>query len=148
MSEFRMPHISQIAVAGRLVQDSEFRFMDNGVARLTGSIAFNRPYRDRNNEWQEETSFFNIVLWHKLAEYYAERLHKGTPLFITGRLRSYNWRDADDQPHSGTEIWVRTLQLLEKSQERTLEVVEQIEEEDLDWKRLEPDALRGLIIVP
>ena len=129
MSEFRMPHINQVAIAGRLVQDPEFHFIDNGVARLTGSIAVNRSYRDRNDEWQEETSFFNIVLWHKLAEYYAERLHKGTPVFTTGRLRSYNWRDADDQPHSGTEIQVRTLQFLEKSQDRTLEVVEPIEEE-------------------
>lgn len=85
MSEFRMPHINQVAIAGKVVQDPEFRFIDNGVARLTGSIAVNRSYRDRNDEWQEETPFFNIVLWHKLAEYYAERLHKGTPVFTTGR---------------------------------------------------------------
>ena len=62
MSTLRMPNINQVALSGRLVQDPELRFMDNGSARLRGHIAVNRSYRDRNKEWLEETSFFNIVL--------------------------------------------------------------------------------------
>lgn len=114
MTQLRMPAINQVALSGRFVQDPEFRVMDNGVARLTGRIAVNRPYRDRNDEWQEETSFFNITLWQKAAELFAERLHKGAPVFVTGRLRSSTWRDEEDNPHSRVEIQVRHLQILER----------------------------------
>ena len=44
------------------IQDPDFRFVENGAARLRGRIVVNRSYRDRNKEWLEEPSFFNIVL--------------------------------------------------------------------------------------
>ena len=119
MSSLNMPNINQVALSGRLVQDPDFRFVENGAARLRGRVAVNRSYRDRNEEWQEETSFFDIVLWQKAAEAFAERLHKGTPIFATGRLQSHSWRDGEDQPHSRIEVQVRNLQILEKGQEPT-----------------------------
>ena len=114
MIQLRMPSINQIALSGRLVQEPDFRLLDNGTARLSARIAVNRPYRDRNDAWQEETSFFNIVLWQRAAERFAERLHKGSPVFVTGRLRSSTWRDEEDNPHSRVDIQVRHLQLLER----------------------------------
>ena len=119
MSTLRMPNINQVALSGRLVQDPDFQPIDSGSAPLRGRIAVNRPYRDRNDEWQEETSFFDIVLWQKAAETFAQRLHKGTPIFTTGRLQSHSWRDDDDQPHSRIEVQVRNLQILEKDREPT-----------------------------
>jgi single-strand DNA-binding protein len=113
-----MPHINQVALTGRLVQDPEFHANGNGSPRLNARLAVNRPYRDRNGEWQEETSFINIVTWDKLAEYASERLHKGAPVFVSGRLRSHSWKDEEQNPHSLVEIQVRTLQLLEKPAER------------------------------
>ena len=67
MSELRMPAINQVSLAGRLVQDPEFRLVENGVARLNGRIAVNRSYRDREGEWQETSSFFNVVIWRSTA---------------------------------------------------------------------------------
>jgi single-strand DNA-binding protein len=96
MSDLRMPAINQITVSGRLVQDAEFRITDNDTARLTTRIAVNRAYRDRTDEWQEETSCFNVVVWNQLAERLADRLKKGTPIFLNGRLRSASWRDDDE----------------------------------------------------
>lgn len=128
MSDLRMPTINQVALAGRLVQDAELRHSDNGAIRLVARLAANRPYRDRNGQWQEEASFFNIVLWHKQAEYFAERLHKGTPVLVTGRLRSAYWKDKDEQPHSLVEIQVRHLQILEKAQDRPAEELDEAEE--------------------
>jgi len=119
MTQLRLPAINQVALSGRLVQDPEFRVMDNGVSRLSARIAVNRPYRDRNDQWQEETSFFSIVLWQRAAELFSERLHKGVPVFVSGRLRSSNWRDEEDNPHSRVEIQVRHLQILERDAART-----------------------------
>jgi single-strand DNA-binding protein len=115
MSELRMPAINQVALAGRLVDDPEFRITDSGTARLTVRIAVNRSYRDRNDDWQEETSFFNVVIWNQLAERLADRLKKGTPVFLSGRLRSASWRDDDENPHYLVEIQARSLQILQRS---------------------------------
>ena len=133
MSELRMPLINQVSLTGRLTQEPELRSTEKGVAHLRLRLACNRPYRDRQGEWQEETSFFNIVLWDKLATYGAERLHKGTPVFVSGRLRSFSWKDADETPHSLVEVRARHLQLLEKTQDRAAPgLEEESAEEDTD----------------
>ena len=80
MSSLNMPNINQVALSGRLVQDPDFRFVENGAARLRGRIAVNRSYRDSYEEWQQETSFFDLVLWQKAAETFAQR-----PLQVRGR---------------------------------------------------------------
>ena len=64
-------------------------------------------------QWQEETSYFDIVLWNKAAEQLAERLTKGTPVFITGRLQSKSYRDENNQPQTRVVIQVRNLQVLD-----------------------------------
>ena len=117
MSGLRMPNINQVAVSGRICQDADFRFMDNGQARCRCRVAVNRSYRDRNQQWQEETSYFDIVLWNKAAEQLAERLTKGTPVFITGRLQSHSKRDDNDQMQTRVVIQVRNLQVLDDNQE-------------------------------
>ena len=109
-----MPNINQVAVSGRLTRDPDFRFMDNGAARCRARVAVNRSFRDRNQQWQEETSFFDIVLWNKAAESLSKRLTKGTPVFITGRLQSLSYRDEQDQPQTRVVIQVRNLQILSK----------------------------------
>ena len=135
MSELRMPAINQVSLAGRLVQDPEFRLVENGVARLNGRIAVNRSYRDREGEWQETSSFFNVVIWRKLAEYCADRVHRGTPVIVSGRLHSHSWKDEENNPHSIVEIQVQSLQVLEKSGDMAapglLEEEEREEEEEL-----------------
>jgi single-strand DNA-binding protein len=130
MSELRMPAINQVALAGRLVQDPELRQSENGALRLVARLAVNRSYRDRSGEWQEESSFFNLVLWHKQAEYAASRLHKGSPVLVTGRLRSHEWKGEDQQTHSLVEIQVRNLQILERTAERAAAEFEEKGEEE------------------
>ena len=112
MSELKMPHINQVALSGRLVQDAELRVNDKGIPRLSGRLAVNRPFRDRDGAWREETSFFNFVCWQKMAEQYAERLSKGTPLFVSGRLRSHTWKDDNEKQHTHIEVQARALQVL------------------------------------
>ena len=114
MPTLRMPNINQVAVSGRICNDPDFRFMDDGQARCRARVAVNRSYRDRNQQWQEETSYFDIVLRGKVAETLCERLTKGTPLFITGRLQSKSFRDDHDQPQTRVVIQVRNCQVLDK----------------------------------
>ena len=117
MPTLRMPNINQVAVSGLIARDADFRFMDNGQARCRSRVAVRRSYRDRNQQWQEETSYFDLVLWNKAAEQLAERLTKGTPVFITGRLQSRSWRDDQDQMQTAVAIQVRNLQVLDTQKE-------------------------------
>ncbi|NKB67747.1 MAG: single-stranded DNA-binding protein [Candidatus Latescibacteria bacterium] len=114
MSTLRLPTVNQVALTGRLVQDPELHRTENGTARLVVRLAVNRPYRDRHDVWQVETAFIPLVVWHKLAEYSAERLHKGAAVFVTGRLHSFSWTDEEGKPHSRLEVQARSLQTLEK----------------------------------
>ena len=104
MSQLKMPNINQVTLSGRLFQEPDFTLSKTVTARLTARIAVNRTYRDRNDVWQEETSFFDIVLWQKAAESFSQRLHKGTPIFASGRLHSRTWRDADEKNHHKIDI--------------------------------------------
>ncbi len=130
MTALKLPQINQVSISGRLTQDPDFKTTENGVARLSTRIAVNRSYLDRNNDWQEETSFFNLILWHKTAQYHNSHLHKGTPVLVNGRLHSYTWKDEANQPHPQVEIQVRNLQILEKTpkQSNTLDDLESQEE--------------------
>lgn len=114
MSNLRLPNLNQVIVSGRLVQDPEFTITENGAGRLSTRIAINRPYRDRDGEWHQETSFVNVIAWRQLAEFGADRLHKGSPVLVTGRLHSFSWRDSEENPHSLLEIQARSLQALEQ----------------------------------
>lgn len=115
MSNLRLPNINQVIVAGRLVQDPEFTITENGIARLSTRVAINRPYRDSDGDWHQETSFVNVLAWRQLAEFASERLHRGCPVLVSGRLHSFSWPDSNENPHSLLEIQARSLQVLERS---------------------------------
>jgi len=55
-------------------------------------VAVNRKWQDRNSgEWQEATSFFDVICWRELAENVSESLKKGTRVVVTGRLEQRSW---------------------------------------------------------
>ena len=112
MSEQKMPTINQVALTGRLAGEPEFRYTERGVARLRARLSVSRPYQDDDGHWQEDVSFFDIILVKELAEYFVEKLRKETAVFATGRLHSRVWKDGEGSPHTQVEIYVRSLQLL------------------------------------
>ena len=121
MPTLRMPNINQVAVSGCITTDPDFRFMDDGQARCRARVACCRSYRDRNQQWQEETSFFDVVIRGRSAEalWQSGRLLKGTPVFVTGRLQSLTFRDDNDQPQQRVVIQVRNCQILTPEEEES-----------------------------
>jgi single-strand DNA-binding protein len=87
---------STVTLVGNLTRDPELRFTQGGRAVATLGMAVSRRYQV-NNEWQEQTSFFNVVCWGTLGENAAASLTKGTRIMVTGRLeqRSYETQDGD-----------------------------------------------------
>ncbi|GMR02535.1 MAG: single-stranded DNA-binding protein [Acidimicrobiia bacterium] len=95
---------NSVTLVGNLVEDPELRFTASGVAMARIRLAVNRRYRDRNNEWQEDTSFFGGTCWRDVAENVAESLSKGDRVFITGRLEQRNWETNEGEKRSVVEV--------------------------------------------
>ncbi len=85
---------NSITVVGNLTRDPELRFTQSGKPTVTLGLDVNRRYQV-NGEWQEQTSYMNVVAWDQLAENIAASLTKGSRVLVTGRLdvREYEARD-------------------------------------------------------
>jgi single-strand DNA-binding protein len=93
-----------VTLIGNLVEDPELRFTPSGVAMAKLRFAVNRRYQDRNNEWQEETSFFGGTVWREMAEAVAESLTKGTRVIVTGSLEQRSWETQEGEKRSVIEV--------------------------------------------
>jgi single-strand DNA-binding protein len=114
MADLRLPTLNCVQLVGRLTRDPEMRHTPSGVAVTSFGIAVNRRYRDASGESREDTSFFNVVAWQKLAERVAEVLFKGSAILLEGRLHSRTWESSDGQKHSVVEIHAQRFQVLSK----------------------------------
>ena len=98
-----------VTVIGNLVEDPELRFTPSGVAMAKIRVAVNRRWRDKNQDWQEETSFFGGTIWREAAENAAESLQKGARVIITGSLEQRSWETTDGERRSVVELRIDEL---------------------------------------
>src|SRR3954453_7531192 len=102
-SEERTMPDNSITVVGNITRDPELRFTTGGRAVASFGIAVNRRYQV-NNEWQEQTSFFDVVAWAQLGENAAASLAKGARVIVNGRLEQRSWETQDGEKRSKVEI--------------------------------------------
>ena len=100
-----MSNGNHVSIVGNLTRDPELRFTPSGQATATFGVAVNRRWQNRqNNEWEEATSFFDVVCWAQLAENAAQSLTKGTRVVVSGRLDQRSWETQDHEKRSKIEI--------------------------------------------
>lgn len=100
-----MSNGNSVTIAGNVTRDPELRFTASGQATATFGVAVNRRWQNRqSSEWEEATSYFNVVCWRELAENVAESLHKGSRVLVTGRLEQRSWEDQAGAKKSVVEI--------------------------------------------
>lgn len=80
-----------VTVTGNLCADPEIRHTSEGAAVANLRLAENRSYQDASGEWQQETSYYSVVVWRKLAEHATESLEKGDRVVAVGRMRQDEW---------------------------------------------------------
>jgi single-strand DNA-binding protein len=94
-----------VTVVGNITRDPELRYTANGQSNATFGIAVNRRWMNRQtNEWEERTSFFNVVCWREQADNVAESLNKGARVVVTGRLEQRSWETENGDKRSVVEI--------------------------------------------
>jgi single-strand DNA-binding protein len=100
---------NSVTLVGNLVEDPELRFTASGVAMARIRLAVSRRYQDRNQEWQEESSFFGGTCWRDVAENVAESLTKGARIIVTGRLKQRSWETNEGEKRSVVEIDIQEI---------------------------------------
>jgi single-strand DNA-binding protein len=94
-----------IVLVGNVTRDPELRFTPTGQPTTTFGLAVNRRWQNRQTqEWEEATSFFDIVCWRELAENASESLRRGSRVIVTGRLEQRSWESADNEKRSKVEV--------------------------------------------
>ncbi len=97
---------NNVTLIGNLVDDPELRFTPSGVALAKLRFAVNRRWKGKDDEWQEDTSFFTGTVWREQAEAVAESLQKGTRVIVTGRLEQRSWETETGDKRSVVEIQI------------------------------------------
>jgi single-strand DNA-binding protein len=82
--------INRVTFTGRLTRDVELRYIPSGTAVADIGVAINERVK-RNDQWVDETTFCDVTLWGKTAEFANERLSKGSTVTVDGRLRMESW---------------------------------------------------------
>src|SRR5271165_2586224 len=97
--------ITTTTIVGNLTRDPEIRYTRDGQATTTLGVAVNRRWQNREtNEWEESTSFFDVVTWRDLAENVALSLTKGMRVVVTGRLEQRSWETEDGERRFKVEV--------------------------------------------
>ncbi len=107
-----MANFNKVLLIGNLTKDPELRYTPQGTAVVNLRLAVNRKYKDKNQELKEETCFLTAVVWNKQAETCNQYLHKGSPIFIEGRLQSRSWEDNSGQKRNVLEVRAERVQFL------------------------------------
>lgn len=107
---------------GNLTADPEIRTMPNGEQVANFSIALNERYKAKDGNIVENVEYVRIVLYRRLAEIAGQYLHRGSQVYIEGRLKTRKWQDSNGQDRYTTEIQGDNLQMLGGRQDEQKQV--------------------------
>ena len=91
---------AQVTVVGNLTAEPEIKTTKTGSSVLKVGVAVNRRWKNKQDEWEEEASFFDVNAWGELADNVASSLSKGSRVIISGRLEQQSWENKEGQKQS------------------------------------------------
>jgi single-strand DNA-binding protein len=112
--ELKMPSLNKITIIGNVGNEPEMRFTPNGKPVTSFSVATNWLYTSSEGERHQETEWFNVVAWNRLAEQCNQFLAKGRLVYVEGRIHTRNWEGQDGQQHSKIEVIASRVIFLER----------------------------------
>lgn len=108
-----MPGLNRVQLIGNLGKDPEARYTPTGSKICTFSMAVNRRWKGRDGSDKEATDWFNIEAWGKLADICSGYLHKGSLVFIEGRLKTDRY-EHEGETRYFTKVIAGTMQMLDR----------------------------------
>ncbi|MEE9571326.1 MAG: single-stranded DNA-binding protein [Gammaproteobacteria bacterium] len=105
--------INKVILVGNLGADPESRAMPSGSAVTNIRVATSESWKDKNTgDQQDRTEWHRVAFFGRLAEIAAEYLHKGSQVYIEGRIRTRKWQDREGNDRWSTEIIANEMQML------------------------------------
>ena len=105
--------VNKVTLIGNLGNDPEVRYSGNGNAVANVSLATAESWRDKDSgEQQERTEWHRVVFFGRLAEIVSEYLHKGSQIYVEGRLQTNKWQDKEGNDRYTTQIVANEMQML------------------------------------
>ena len=102
-----------VMLIGRLGRDPETRYLPNGDAVTSFSIAVGESWKDKNSgEKQESTEWVHCVTWRQMGEICGHYLKKSQQVFVQGKMKTRKWQDKDGQDRYTTEVILDKMQML------------------------------------
>ncbi|HEY0069167.1 MAG TPA: single-stranded DNA-binding protein [Chloroflexia bacterium] len=108
--------LNKVMIIGNLGKDPEMKYTQQGTPITSFSVAVSRTWKGPDGSSQEETEWFRVVAWERLAEQCNEFLRKGRKVFIEGRLKTREWTGQDGQKRFTTEVVATSMILLDPKQ--------------------------------
>lgn len=105
--------LNKIMLIGNLGRDPELNVTSDGTPVTKFSLAVNRAYKTANGEKKEETEWFNIVAWRQLAEICERYLHKGSKVYIEGRLTQRKYTDREGVQRTAVDVIANDMRMLD-----------------------------------
>lgn len=109
-----MPSLNKVMIIGNVGSEPEMRFTPNGNPVTSFSVATNRVYTTPDGERRQETEWFTVVAWNKLAEQCNQYLTKGRLVYAEGRLHTHTWEGQDGQKRSRAEVVANRVVFLDR----------------------------------
>ncbi len=104
--------LNKAMVIGHLGADPEMRYTANGNAVTTFNVASSRQFSGPDGERREETEWFRVVTWNRLAETCSQYLSKGRLVYVEGRMQTRSWEGQDGQKRYTTELIAQEVKFL------------------------------------
>ncbi|OPX26826.1 MAG: hypothetical protein B1H05_01610 [Candidatus Cloacimonas sp. 4484_140] len=110
----RTPNVNTIIIGGNIVRDPEIKEVgDKKIKVTTITIANNRPYLDKEGNWQEETTFVDVEAWGNQAKKIEDNAEKGSPILVEGNLKLNQWENNEGKTISKILIRADRIHVLE-----------------------------------
>src|ERR1700761_6417119 len=112
-----MRGVNKVVLIGNIGKEPDVQHLEGNIAVAKFPLATTETYKDRTGNLVSQTEWHTVVLWRGLAELAQKYLHKGSLVYIEGRIRTRNWEDKDKNRRSSTEIVGDNLVMLDKRKE-------------------------------
>jgi single-strand DNA-binding protein len=109
-----MRGVNRVMLIGNLGKDPDMQFLEGNIGVAKFSLATTETFKDRSGKLISQTEWHTVVLWRGLADLAQKYLHKGSLVYIEGRLKTRSWEDKDGNKKFATEVVGDNLIMLEK----------------------------------
>ncbi|MEZ4907064.1 MAG: single-stranded DNA-binding protein [Saprospiraceae bacterium] len=106
--------INKVILIGNLGKDPDVRKLENNSFVARFPLATHENYRDKSGNWQKVTDWHNIVVWGNQAERAEKMLHKGSTIYLEGKLKTRKWNDNSGAERYTTEVIALSYKILDK----------------------------------